>query len=167
MQVLDLPHVLQIGRSRDARRSGEKTRPGPPFEVAGLPSTLLSVGAEYAAAVGAHILIAGHSAAAQSVTSQEVSQERCVDPWAFRHAFASMLEAVLPRVRSLKLDTPLMDLDPAQIVQLGHRAGVPFELTWSCHQKTAPCGTCPGCTFRAGAFSIAGLPDPLTHAAAH
>ncbi len=166
LQVLDLPHVLQISRSPDVRHPGQEGRPGPPNEVAGLATTILSVGAEYAAAVGAHTLITGHSAAAQDVALHEVSRERRVDVWAFRHAFAAMLEPALPKVRSLKLDTPLLDLEAAQIVQLGRRAAVPFELSWSCHQKTAPCGTCPGCVFRSAAFAGAGLPDPLTQPAA-
>ncbi len=166
LQLLDLPHVLQISRSPDARHPNEDARPGPPNEVAGLATTILSVGAEYAASVGAHTLITGHSAAAQNVALHEVSRERKVDVWAFRHAFAAMLEPALPKVRAVKLDAPLMDLEAGQIVQLGRRAAVPFELTWSCHQKTAPCGTCPGCTFRSAAFAGAGLPDPLAQPAA-
>ncbi len=58
--------------------------------------------------------------------------------------------------------TPLIGLSKVEIVQLGARMKVPFELSWSCYRLSdKPCGTCHSCVLRATAFREAGLPDPL------
>jgi 7-cyano-7-deazaguanine synthase len=63
---------------------------------------------------------------------------------------------------SLKIITPLIRKSKAQIINLGKKLGVPFELTWSCYEGgRVPCGKCDSCYFRAKGFKEAGLPDPL------
>ncbi len=53
---------------------------------------------------------------------------------------------------------PLLTLEKAEVIQLGARLGVPFDLTWSCYYNTdKPCGTCESCLERAEAFAAAGL----------
>jgi 7-cyano-7-deazaguanine synthase len=60
------------------------------------------------------------------------------------------------------VSAPLMDLGRAEIVKLGRRMGVPFELTWSCLSSgTAPCGACVGCATRSRGFLDASAPDPV------
>jgi len=64
--------------------------------------------------------------------------------------------------RKIKIYTPLINKTKAQIIKLGSRLGVPFELTWSCYQgKKYPCGKCQSCYFRLKGFQEAGLVDPL------
>jgi 7-cyano-7-deazaguanine synthase len=59
---------------------------------------------------------------------------------------------ILPLARSTK----------AEVVKLGHKLGVPYELTWSCYRSsTRPCGVCHSCRLRRSAFSKAGVNDPL------
>ena len=56
---------------------------------------------------------------------------------------------------------PLMRLSKTDIVRLGAKLKVPFELTWSCYaggQK--PCGHCDSCKLRAKGFAEAGIKDP-------
>ena len=56
---------------------------------------------------------------------------------------------------------PLMRLSKAQIVQLGAKLNVPFQLTWSCYAgEDKPCGHCDSCKLRAKGFEEAGLQDP-------
>ena len=55
---------------------------------------------------------------------------------------------------------PLMDLNKADIVRLGAKLGVPFELTWSCYSGgDKPCGHCDSCKLRARGFAEAGVKD--------
>jgi 7-cyano-7-deazaguanine synthase len=166
LTVLDLPHVHQIAEALRADL-GEANRQaadglGSPGDIPGLRSALLAIGAEYAAAVGAHALVLGQTAeppAAESTTG--LSRERTTDPRECFQAFTYLLEASLPSVRTLRLETPLIDLQPFQVVKLGLRFKVPLELTWSCHRTAPPCRTCPGCNARAEALAQAGIADPL------
>ena len=64
--------------------------------------------------------------------------------------------------RKIKIRTPLLSKKKAQIIGLGSRLGVPFELTWSCYNSgVKPCGKCDSCRFRAKGFTQAKLKDPL------
>lgn len=63
--------------------------------------------------------------------------------------------------RPVKIATPLIGMTKAQIILLGMRLGVPYELTWSCYAGgRRPCGTCDSCRFRAKGFRQAGIDDP-------
>ena len=64
----------------------------------------------------------------------------------------------------LKIHTPLMALNKAQIVQAGLALGVDYALTSSCYDPAAdgrPCGACDSCLLRAKGFAEAGVADPL------
>jgi 7-cyano-7-deazaguanine synthase len=62
----------------------------------------------------------------------------------------------------IKIYTPLIQKTKAQIIRLGARLRVPFELTWSCYRGGKfPCGRCDSCYFRAKGFKEAGMEDPL------
>lgn len=63
--------------------------------------------------------------------------------------------------KPIRIATPLIRKTKAQIIRLGRRLGVPYELTWSCYLgKTRPCGKCDSCLLRAKGFHEAGLSDP-------
>jgi 7-cyano-7-deazaguanine synthase len=67
------------------------------------------------------------------------------------------------RGKTGRVVNPLASLSKTEVIQLGDRLGVPFELTWSCYRSgNRPCGRCPACKLRKIAFSAAGLVDPLT-----
>lgn len=64
--------------------------------------------------------------------------------------------------RRITIEAPLLDMSRAEIVKLGKRLKVPFELTWSCLSNgTKPCGGCLGCATRNRGFLDATVPDPL------
>jgi 7-cyano-7-deazaguanine synthase len=61
-----------------------------------------------------------------------------------------------------KVILPFAKLDKSEIVKLGARLKVPFELTWSCYTSSKrPCGRCLSCILRARSFEKAGMADPL------
>lgn len=62
----------------------------------------------------------------------------------------------------IEIVTPLINKNKAEIIRLGRRVGLPFELTWSCYAGgKEPCKKCDSCYFRAKGFKEAGLKDPL------
>ena len=66
--------------------------------------------------------------------------------------------------RAITLETPLIDMNGADIIRLGRRLKAPFELTWSCYEGGAlHCGQCGTCVERREAFHLAGVPDPTRY----
>ena len=62
----------------------------------------------------------------------------------------------------LTVETPLLELDPWQVVDLGFQVNAPFERAWSCLEETHdPCWACRGCRMREASFQQAAKPDPL------
>ena len=65
----------------------------------------------------------------------------------------------------IQIFTPLIDLKKTEIIQLGGKLGVPWELTWSCYSSgDFACGVCDSCRLRLAAFAELGLTDPLEYA---
>ena len=66
----------------------------------------------------------------------------------------------------LKIETPLIRLSKAQIIQTGHRLGVDYSLTISCYDpdtKGSSCGRCDSCLHRINGFRQAGIMDPTPY----
>jgi 7-cyano-7-deazaguanine synthase len=66
----------------------------------------------------------------------------------------------------IRIHTPLIQLNKAEIVKLGAESGVDFALTHSCYdpdQGGKPCGHCDSCLLRQKGFEEAGLSDPLVY----
>ncbi len=60
------------------------------------------------------------------------------------------------------IDTPLLELNDRQVVELGEELGVPWDKSWSClGSADIPCRACPGCRRRKTAFTLAGVVDPV------
>lgn len=61
----------------------------------------------------------------------------------------------------LQIHAPFVQMTKADVVGIGLRLGVPYELTWSCYEGgDTPCGVCGTCRDRAAAFEANGVPDP-------
>jgi 7-cyano-7-deazaguanine synthase len=66
------------------------------------------------------------------------------------------------KAKTGKVILPFSKMDKSQVLKLGSRLGVPFELTWSCYRSgKTPCEKCLSCLLRAESFKKAGLEDPL------
>jgi 7-cyano-7-deazaguanine synthase len=60
------------------------------------------------------------------------------------------------------VETPIIEMSKAEIVELGIRLKAPLEHTWTCYGGAElPCGSCDACVLRAKGFQEANVPDPL------
>jgi 7-cyano-7-deazaguanine synthase len=70
--------------------------------------------------------------------------------------------------KTLRIQTPIIELSKADIVREGLRLGVDFSQTVSCYQADAAglaCGKCDACRLRADGFRNAGIPDSTRYVA--
>lgn len=66
------------------------------------------------------------------------------------------------RGRAFRVQTPLLDMNKREIVELGLSLGVDYSRTVSCYRgQERPCLHCPSCEIRTGAFGELGMEDPL------
>lgn len=126
----------------------------PSTYVPGRNLMFLSVAASLLDAIGADAIVAGPNA---------------IDFSGYPDCTAQFFEAAGQAInlgtehgvtRGVEVLTPLMNLSKTEIVKLGTKLGVPFELTWSCYKGgEKPCGTCDSCKLRARGFAEAGVKD--------
>lgn len=65
---------------------------------------------------------------------------------------------------ALTLEGPFVNMSKKDIVALGTKLNVPFNLTWSCYQgNEKACGKCGTCIDRKEAFRLNGLTDPIEY----
>lgn len=129
---------------------------------AGIPSTyvpcrnlmFLAVAGSLMDATGADTIIAGPNAIDFS------GYPDCTPAFYHAAADAICLGTKQGVTQGIEVLAPLMKLSKAEIVALGARLGVPFELTWSCYAGgEKPCGHCDSCKLRAKGFADAGVRD--------
>lgn len=68
--------------------------------------------------------------------------------------------------RALKIETPLIDLTKAQIIEQGLNLGIDYQQTVSCYQADdngLACGRCDSCRLRRQGFMDAGINDPTRY----
>lgn len=68
----------------------------------------------------------------------------------------------LNRKDPVTIHAPFVHMSKAEVLKLGLGLGVDYRLTWTCYRGNAtPCGTCPSCVERTGAFRTLNQTDPL------
>lgn len=66
----------------------------------------------------------------------------------------------------LKIETPLISMTKAQIIETGAELGVDYGLTLSCYDPDSQgraCGVCDSCLLRIKGFEAAGVADPTIY----
>ncbi len=64
----------------------------------------------------------------------------------------------------IEVEAPLLQMTKSDIVKLGNKLGLPFELTWSCYRGgEKACGRCDSCKLRLKGFMESGLVDPIPY----
>jgi 7-cyano-7-deazaguanine synthase len=116
-------------------------------------TVFLSYAASFAEAIGAKKIFIGANAV-------DFSGYPDCRPQYYK-IFNKLLE-VGTKNRNIKIETPIIHKTKEEIVKLGIKFGVPFNLTWTCYSGgKKPCGKCDSCVLRAKGFSKAKVKDPL------
>ncbi|MBC8044779.1 MAG: 7-cyano-7-deazaguanine synthase QueC [Rhizobacter sp.] len=64
----------------------------------------------------------------------------------------------------IEIITPVIEMKKHQIIEVGITLGAPFELSWSCYERSdRACGVCDSCALRLRAFEQTGLRDPIEY----
>jgi 7-cyano-7-deazaguanine synthase len=65
---------------------------------------------------------------------------------------------------NLSIQAPIALLTKTDVVRLGEKLQVPWELTWSCYRGgEKACGKCPSCQYRKMGFDGAQVKDPIAY----
>lgn len=76
----------------------------------------------------------------------------------FLNAFNRVLD--VGSFDKVKIEAPLIDMNKVDIVKLGTKIGLPFELSYSCYKGSEEhCGVCESCMRRKRAFDMAEIQD--------
>lgn len=146
VREVDVPHVYGHGHGKQP--DGQPT--GPLATAQHLTTALSHARLHQAGRVLWPIACEGETAAMARATEllQLVNQIAELDPPPMPH-----------------LETPLLELNSQQVIELGAQLHVPWQLAWSCLLAgETPCRMCPACRRRKAAFTKAGLADPLEDA---
>jgi 7-cyano-7-deazaguanine synthase len=87
----------------------------------------------------------------------------------FIEAFANMAQLATKagvEGRPIRIETPLIHLSKAEIIQQGSRLDVDYANTISCYDPDTEgraCGRCDSCRLRAAGFEAAGVTDPTRY----
>ncbi|MFA5161801.1 MAG: 7-cyano-7-deazaguanine synthase QueC [Elusimicrobiales bacterium] len=123
-----------------------------PTYVPGRNLLFVSLAASFADAAGARAVVLGPNALDYSGYPDCRPQ--------FYKALAKAVARGTALGGKMKILTPIINLDKAQIAKLAARLKVPVRHTWSCYKGGAkPCGHCDACKLRAKGFALAGLRD--------
>ncbi|MFG1449109.1 MAG: 7-cyano-7-deazaguanine synthase QueC [Thermoplasmataceae archaeon] len=64
----------------------------------------------------------------------------------------------------IRIEVPLQYLRKSEIINMGIKLNVPYELTWSCYEGgDEACGMCDSCQLRLRGFMEAGVHDPIKY----
>lgn len=82
----------------------------------------------------------------------------------FFQAFEKMVDIGTKPETKIKIETPIIYLSKAEIVNEGVELNAPLNLTWSCYQnEDEACGVCDSCAYRLRGFQQAGVEDPIPY----
>jgi 7-cyano-7-deazaguanine synthase len=65
---------------------------------------------------------------------------------------------------NIRVETPVIKLKKAQIINIANELKAPLEMTWSCYEREdAACGVCDSCALRLRAFKELKQEDPINY----
>jgi 7-cyano-7-deazaguanine synthase in queuosine biosynthesis len=155
--VLELPFLSQLQAPGGPKKNVDN--PEPRRQQSRTSAQLL----ELVPAFGAAARFAGHYQVAAIYLGLRAGSG--ADDLAQATEYAQIWQELLQvpcGMNDLEIATPLLEMDPWQVVDLGFQVNAPFDRTWSCVSDAAdPCWACKGCRAREAAFNQAAKPDPL------
>lgn len=163
--VVDFTSLRQIGGS-SLTDLAIAVRHGEP-EVGVVPSSyvpfrnahLLAASTSWAEVIGATAIFVG------AVEADSSGYPDCRP--AFFSAFAEAIRLGTRADTQIAIETPVIGMNKAEIIERGLALAVPFEFTWSCYEANdEACGECESCRLRLAAFERAGSADPIRYRSA-
>jgi 7-cyano-7-deazaguanine synthase len=128
-----------------------------PGYVPGLMPALIDAAVLYALRKRAERILVG--VASDMAPAGETAAARPDHTREYFQLVNEMTATLLPH-HPLSVETPLIDHTLPDVVRLGNRLNVPFEVTWSCLTgREVPCEQCAGCRERTAAFVTSGVAD--------
>jgi 7-cyano-7-deazaguanine synthase len=85
---------------------------------------------------------------------------------AFQRMAKLATKAGVQGITQIKIQTPLINMTKAQIIQKGIELGIDYALTHSCYDPTLQglaCSRCDSCILRKNGFDEAGIKDPTKY----
>lgn len=119
-------------------------------------ANLLSIAVSWAEVIGAHTIIIG------AVEEDGSGYPDCRK--VFFDAFETMIQLGTKPGSRITIQTPLIAMEKAEIVEIGMTLDAPLDLTWSCYSGSEKaCGVCDSCALRLRGFAKAGYEDPIEY----
>jgi len=170
--AIEMPQVAKIAMikrgagGRIAHEAYAAASIGAVGQTPALAVGLLSAGVQLAYRVGASRVLVGASELANELETESAPGAGSPDHRREYFYLAGLMVEQLQRSRTpITFEAPVIDLSRAEIIKLGHRDGVPFDLTFSCRaSRDVACGQCAACLARVKAFAAANLIDPALSA---
>ncbi len=138
--LLDKSSKISLPKNGKTERQKNKI---PPTYVPGRNIIFLSFAVSFAEAIGAGAIFIGAHVEDYS------GYPDCRPEFyaAFKRVISRGTKAGVEH-REIKIMAPLIDKGKADIIRIGSKLGVPFELTWSCYKGAKrPCVKCEMCYF--------------------
>lgn len=159
---LDLRAIGGSALTDDGIAVPERSSEGIPVTYVPARNTVfLSIAMGYAEVLGAHSIFIG-------VNAVDYSGYPDCRP-EYIAAFQKMADLATREGvegESINIETPLIELSKAEIIQLGISLGVDYAKTVSCYQADSSgkaCGKCDSCRLRQAGFDAAGVKDPTPY----
>ena len=160
VRTVDLPFLREVDDLRPSGFENAALNESPEGYIPARNLIFYSLAAYYAELDGTRYLVGGHNGTdpesfpdASPKFFDHLNRVFGMSLWSFKH---SPLEVVLPLSGKSKED----------VLRMGQRLGVPFELTWSCYwDQGTHCGVCVSCKERREAFQAIGVQDPVPYEA--
>ncbi|MCF7793097.1 MAG: 7-cyano-7-deazaguanine synthase QueC [Candidatus Cloacimonetes bacterium] len=159
--IADIAYLTQIGGSsltdenievKDHQENGNIPNTYVPFRN----SHIIAIGVSWAEVIGADKIYIG------AMEEDSSGYPDCREKY-----FEAMQKAVNEGTKDgteIQLITPIIHKRKSEIIKLGAKLEVPFDLSWSCYRNNdIACGKCDSCVLRVNAFKAAGLKDPIPY----
>ena len=159
--VTDLDCLKKIGGSSltDSSISAEDSKANDNIPITYVPfrnTHLLSIAVSWAEVIKAEKIFIG------AVEQDSPNYPDCRAE--YYDAFNRLVEVGTRPATNIKVVTPLLEMNKAEIVKKGLERAAPLHLTWSCYENNDnACGHCQSCILRLKAFKDAGVKDKIPY----
>ena len=160
--LVDIEYLKAIGGS--SLTDDRIDVPSPKSESLNIPSTyvpfrnthLLAIAVSWAEVNGAEHIYIG------AVEDDSSGYPDCRK--SYFEAYNKLIDEGTRPETSIKIITPVIEMNKAQIIKKGVELDAPLHLTWSCYKdEKIACGECESCILRLRGFKEAGIKDPIEY----